>query len=72
MLAIRLAVTAEPSGFSADCVGCDRAAQDLPEVLERQGSRPSQHHREGQIGGFDAGDEQCAQDDGAAEESGDM
>jgi hypothetical protein len=29
-----LGITAEPDGFSADCVGCDRAAQDLPEVLE--------------------------------------
>ena len=53
-------IAAGPGGFSADGASGDRAAQDLPEVLERQGSRPGQHGGEVQPGVFDAADEQRA------------
>ena len=41
--------------FGADRIGRDRAAQDVPEVLEGQGSRPGEHRRRVQPGSADTG-----------------
>ena len=64
--------TSKPGGFIVDRGGGDGAAQDMPEVLERQGGRPGEQGGEVQAGGADTGEEQPAQDGGAAGESGDM
>ena len=63
---------AAPGGFGADRVGRDRAAQDVPEVLEGQGSRPGQQRGRVQADAADACEAERAEDNGTRGESGDV
>jgi hypothetical protein len=65
-------LTAAPSGFGADGLDSDRAAQDMPEVLEGQGSGPGEHCRGVQAAAADACEVERAEDDGADGTSGDV
>jgi hypothetical protein len=63
---------AAPGGFSADGIGGDRAAQDVPEVLEGQGSRPGEQCRGVQTAAADTSASEHAKDNSTGGESGHM
>ena len=70
VLGARSGSPAAPGGFGADRIDRDRAAQDVPEVLEGQGGRPGQQHRGIQAPAADGGQGERAHNDGTGGESG--